>query len=92
MKIKTNIKECIRKIIIITTIRPTNFTYVMVVTFKFAKTLHCDVKLLSNAVLLGNDEIYGELPPNDTILPFLFPTVVYRREKRSMTVGKTVKV
>jgi len=27
----------------------------MVVTFKFAKTLHCDVKLLSNAVLLGND-------------------------------------
>ena len=86
MKIKTNIHERI------TTIRPTNLTYVMVVTFKFAKTLPCDVKLLSNAVLLGNDEIYGELPPNDTILLFLFPTVVYRYEKRSMTAGKTVEV
>lgn len=86
MKIKTNIQERI------TTIRPTNLTYVMVVTFKFAKTLPCDVKLLSNAVLLGNDEIYGEPPPNDTILPFLFPTVVYRHEKRSMTAEKTVEV
>ena len=86
MKIKTNIQERI------TTIRPTNLIYVMVVTFKFAKTLPCDVKLLSNAVLLGNDEIYDEPPPNDTMLPFLFPTVVYRHEERSMTAGKTVEV
>jgi len=38
----------------------------MVVTFHFAKTLPRDVKLLSNAVLLGNDEIYGE-PPQTTL-------------------------
>jgi len=75
MKIKTNIHERI------TTIRPTNLTYIMVVTFKFAKTLPCDVKLLSNAVLLGNDEIYGVLPPNDNMLPcFYF--------QRSYTVTK----
>jgi len=48
MKIKINIRERI-------TTTNTKLTYVMAVTFKFAKTLPCEVKLLSNAVSLGND-------------------------------------